>query len=125
MQDDFTELQNINSRWQNLGTQVSRMTTTLEHLIDKEEISPQPIFDLEETMKAVTLKNVELDEFSIVDEYLSEPGEALEDDHAVTKSFVLKVSVELPILKEGMHVSLPKVVDAPFVVDISKGEGIT
>ncbi|KAK9085204.1 hypothetical protein Sjap_025615 [Stephania japonica] len=32
---------------------------------------------------------------------------------------------ELPDLKEGMHVALPKYVDAPFVVDISKGEGIT
>ncbi|KAK9166156.1 hypothetical protein Scep_001347 [Stephania cephalantha] len=47
------------------------------------------------------------------------------DDHDVTDSFVLEVSNELPILKEGVHAALPKAIDAPFVVDISKGEGIT
>ncbi|KAK9114558.1 hypothetical protein Syun_021355 [Stephania yunnanensis] len=47
------------------------------------------------------------------------------EDHDVTDSFVLEVSNELPILKEGVHVALPKYVDAPFVVDISKGDGIT
>ncbi|KAK9082840.1 hypothetical protein Scep_029311 [Stephania cephalantha] len=47
------------------------------------------------------------------------------EDHDVTDSFVLEVSNELPILKEGVHAALPKYVDAPFVVDISKGEGIT
>ncbi|KAK9168556.1 hypothetical protein Syun_000696 [Stephania yunnanensis] len=47
------------------------------------------------------------------------------EDHDVTNSFVLEVSNELPILKEGVHAALPKYVDAPFVVDISKGEGIT
>ncbi|KAK9092210.1 hypothetical protein Syun_027121 [Stephania yunnanensis] len=47
------------------------------------------------------------------------------EDHDVTYSFVLEVSNELPILKEGMHAALPKYVDAPFVVDISKGEDIT
>ncbi|KAK9158277.1 hypothetical protein Scep_004851 [Stephania cephalantha] len=41
------------------------------------------------------------------------------DDHNATNSFVLEVSNELPNL---MEVLLPKVVDAPFVVDISKGE---
>ncbi|KAK9121695.1 hypothetical protein Syun_019312 [Stephania yunnanensis] len=40
-------------------------------------------------------------------------------------SFLLEVSDELLNLKEGVHASLPKYVDAPFVVDISKGEGIT
>ncbi|KAK9107220.1 hypothetical protein Syun_023231 [Stephania yunnanensis] len=39
--------------------------------------------------------------------------------------FVLEVPNELLNLKEGVHVSLPKYVDVPFVVDISKGEGIT
>ncbi|KAK9087703.1 hypothetical protein Syun_030097 [Stephania yunnanensis] len=34
-------------------------------------------------------------------------------------------SDELLNTKEGMHASLPNYVDAPFVVDISKGEGIT
>ncbi|KAK9107357.1 hypothetical protein Syun_023368 [Stephania yunnanensis] len=47
------------------------------------------------------------------------------DDPDTIDSFVLEVPDELLILKEGMHVLLPKHVDAPFVVDISKGEGIT
>ncbi|KAK9168389.1 hypothetical protein Syun_000529 [Stephania yunnanensis] len=47
------------------------------------------------------------------------------DDHDMTYSFVLEVPNELPILKEGMHAAFPKYVDAPFVVDISKREGIT
>ncbi|KAK9084152.1 hypothetical protein Scep_030623 [Stephania cephalantha] len=47
------------------------------------------------------------------------------DDHDMTDSFLLEVPNELPILKEGVHAALPKYVDAPFVVDISKGEGIT
>ncbi|KAK9094777.1 hypothetical protein Scep_026246 [Stephania cephalantha] len=46
-------------------------------------------------------------------------------DHDMTDSFVLEFPNELPILKEGVHAALPKYVDAPFVVDISKGEGIT
>ncbi|KAK9133517.1 hypothetical protein Scep_013045 [Stephania cephalantha] len=47
------------------------------------------------------------------------------DDHDLTDSFVLEVPNELPSLKEGVHISLPKYVDATFVVDISKGKGIT
>ncbi|KAK9159094.1 hypothetical protein Scep_005668 [Stephania cephalantha] len=47
------------------------------------------------------------------------------DDLDMTDSFVLEVPNELPILKEGMPISLPKAIDVPFVVDISKGEGIT
>ncbi|KAK9139871.1 hypothetical protein Scep_009552 [Stephania cephalantha] len=47
------------------------------------------------------------------------------DDHDMTDSFVLEVPNELLILKEGVHAALPKYVDAPFIVDISKGEGIT
>ncbi|KAK9088835.1 hypothetical protein Scep_027917 [Stephania cephalantha] len=42
-----------------------------------------------------------------------------------TDSFALEVPNELLNLKEGAHASLPKYVDASFVVDISKGEGIT
>ncbi|KAK9114847.1 hypothetical protein Syun_021644 [Stephania yunnanensis] len=38
------------------------------------------------------------------------------EDHNITDSFVLEVSNELPILKEGVHAALPKYVDAPFVV---------
>ncbi|KAK9135291.1 hypothetical protein Syun_014621 [Stephania yunnanensis] len=47
------------------------------------------------------------------------------DDHDATDSFVLEVLNELPILKEGMHAALLEAIDAPFVVDISKVEGIT
>ncbi|KAK9151572.1 hypothetical protein Syun_009881 [Stephania yunnanensis] len=47
------------------------------------------------------------------------------DDHDMIDLFVLEVQNELPILNEGVHAALPKYVDAPFVVDISKGEGIT
>ncbi|KAK9169955.1 hypothetical protein Syun_002095 [Stephania yunnanensis] len=46
------------------------------------------------------------------------------DDHDATNSFVLEVSNELLNLTEGVHVLLPKAIDALFVVDISKGEGI-
>ncbi|KAK9162903.1 hypothetical protein Syun_003805 [Stephania yunnanensis] len=47
------------------------------------------------------------------------------DDPDATDSFVLEVSNELLNLKEGMHASLPKYIDAPFVVDIAKGDSIT
>ncbi|KAK9099299.1 hypothetical protein Syun_026344 [Stephania yunnanensis] len=47
------------------------------------------------------------------------------DDLDTIDSFVLEVPDELLNLKEGMHVLLPNYVDAPFVVIISKGEGIT
>ncbi|KAK9151211.1 hypothetical protein Syun_009520 [Stephania yunnanensis] len=47
------------------------------------------------------------------------------DDPATIDSFVFEVPDELLNLKEGMHVSIPKYVDASFVVDISKGKGIT
>ncbi|KAK9151495.1 hypothetical protein Syun_009804 [Stephania yunnanensis] len=45
------------------------------------------------------------------------------DDPDATDSFMLEVPNELLNLKDGLHASLPKYVDAPFVVDISKGEG--
>ncbi|KAK9142911.1 hypothetical protein Syun_012311 [Stephania yunnanensis] len=47
------------------------------------------------------------------------------DDLDKIDSFVFEVPDELLNLKEGVHASLPNYVDAPFVVDISKGEGIT
>ncbi|KAK9089130.1 hypothetical protein Scep_028212 [Stephania cephalantha] len=47
------------------------------------------------------------------------------DDPDATDSFALEVPNELLNLKEGVHASLPKYVDASFVVDISKGEGTT
>ncbi|KAK9160984.1 hypothetical protein Syun_007325 [Stephania yunnanensis] len=46
------------------------------------------------------------------------------DDPDKIDSFVLEVPDELLNLKDGVHASLPNYVDAPFVVDISKGEGI-
>ncbi|KAK9149247.1 hypothetical protein Scep_008004 [Stephania cephalantha] len=46
--------------------------------MDEKELSPQPIFDLEESVNAATLKSVEFDEFSIMNEYLSEPEKTLE-----------------------------------------------
>ncbi|KAK9151378.1 hypothetical protein Syun_009687 [Stephania yunnanensis] len=47
------------------------------------------------------------------------------DDPDTIDSFVLEVLDELLSLKEGVHASLPKYADAPFVVDTSKGDGIT
>ncbi|KAK9131937.1 hypothetical protein Scep_011465 [Stephania cephalantha] len=47
------------------------------------------------------------------------------DDHDSTYSFVLEVPNKLPSPNEGVHISLPNAIVAPFVVDISKGEGIT
>ncbi|KAK9103032.1 hypothetical protein Sjap_020286 [Stephania japonica] len=46
-------------------------------------------------------------------------------DHNLIDSYVLEVPDELLHLKEGMYDELPKAIDASFVVDISKGEGIT
>ncbi|KAK9137605.1 hypothetical protein Sjap_008199 [Stephania japonica] len=46
-------------------------------------------------------------------------------DHDLIDSYVLEVPNELLHLKEGMYDELPKAIDAPFIVDISKGEGIT
>ncbi|KAK9144470.1 hypothetical protein Sjap_004373 [Stephania japonica] len=47
------------------------------------------------------------------------------DDDDAIDSYVLEVPNELLHLKEGMYDELPKAIDAPFVVDISEGEGIT
>ncbi|KAK9137785.1 hypothetical protein Sjap_008379 [Stephania japonica] len=47
------------------------------------------------------------------------------DDHDLTDSYVLEVLDEFLNMKEGMSAEFPKIIDAPFVVDISKGEGIT
>ncbi|KAK9100944.1 hypothetical protein Scep_024374 [Stephania cephalantha] len=190
----------MNPTLQNPKTQV---IVILEHLMDGKELSPQSVSNSDETVNDATLKSVEFDEFSIMDEYLSEPEETLEvsshepnisityntydevekeieviskrpegpqkeskegqslmlvksptlpcmfvrpykevevkersqifyttdtfvlDDHDSTDSFMSEVSNELPNLKESVHVALPKYVDAPFIIDISKGEGIT
>ncbi|KAK9113935.1 hypothetical protein Syun_020732 [Stephania yunnanensis] len=47
------------------------------------------------------------------------------DEPDTIYSFVLEVPDELLNLKAGVHASLPNYVDVSFVVDISKGEGIT
>ncbi|KAK9100154.1 hypothetical protein Scep_023584 [Stephania cephalantha] len=188
--------QHMNPTLRNSEIQV---TAILEYLMDGKELSPHLVYDSEETVNAATLKSVEFDEFSIVEEYLSEPEETLEvsshetditiahstydevekeieviseileeqqkqckegqplvlvkpptfpcifvrpykgvevkerlqifcttdtfvwDDHDVTDSFVLEVPNDLSILKEGVHTTFPKAIDAPFVIDISKG----
>ncbi|KAK9158530.1 hypothetical protein Scep_005104 [Stephania cephalantha] len=69
------DMQHMKSKLQNSETQV---TAILEHLMDEEELPPQPVFDLDETVNADTSKSVEFDEFSIVDEHLSEPEETLD-----------------------------------------------
>ncbi|KAK9166789.1 hypothetical protein Scep_001980 [Stephania cephalantha] len=53
------------------------------------------------------------------------PYKGMEVKERLRSSFVLVVPNEFLNLKEGVHASLPKYIDAPFVVDISKGEGIT
>ncbi|KAK9107497.1 hypothetical protein Syun_023508 [Stephania yunnanensis] len=194
------DMQYMKSKLQNSETQV---TAILEHLMDEGELSLQPYFDSDETVNADTSKSVEFDEFSIVDEHLSELEETLHvsshepditiaqydddeaekeieviserseephieskedqplvlvkpstipcifdkpymgaevkersqifytantfvlEDYNMTYFFVLEVPNELQTLKEGMHAELPKAIGAPFVVDISKEEGIT
>ncbi|KAK9131287.1 hypothetical protein Sjap_011774 [Stephania japonica] len=131
------------------------MTATFGNSIDGEELSSQSILDSEETLNVVTLKTIMLDEFSIVDEYLSKLKEELEVSLREPEIIIAKdeekenemrlevisktleepqkeskkdqplVPDELPNMKEGMHVALPKAIDVSFVVDISKGEEIT
>ncbi|KAK9166907.1 hypothetical protein Scep_002098 [Stephania cephalantha] len=139
----------------------------------KELCSTQPIFHPKENVSVDTLKNVEVNEVTQVEDYWSETVEGLEVLHIEPEitialneveeneirikvisgrleephieieedqplvlvkpptlpctfdSFVLEVPNELLSLKEGVHASLPKYVDAPFIVDISKREGIT
>ncbi|KAK9162531.1 hypothetical protein Syun_003433 [Stephania yunnanensis] len=69
------DMRHMKSKLQNSETQV---TDILEHLMDEEELPPQPVFDLDETVNANTSKSVEFDGFSIVDEHLSEPEETLD-----------------------------------------------
>ncbi|KAK9151486.1 hypothetical protein Syun_009795 [Stephania yunnanensis] len=69
------DMQHMKSKLQNSET---RVTAILEHLMDEEELPPQPVFDSDETVNVDTSKSVEFDEFSIVDEHLNEPEETLE-----------------------------------------------
>ncbi|KAK9131379.1 hypothetical protein Sjap_011866 [Stephania japonica] len=111
-----------------------------------------------ETMSAIPLESVEVNEATLIEDYWSEPEEIIEvslhepdisiaqneADEAEKEIYVIlerseepqkeskedqplgvEVPDELLHLKEGMYDELPKAIDAPFVVDISKGEGIT
>ncbi|KAK9158728.1 hypothetical protein Scep_005302 [Stephania cephalantha] len=189
---------------QNLETQFIQVNATLQNMLDEKELcNTQPISYSEENVNVDTLRNVEVNEVTPVENYWCETMQGREvlqiesdisialndddevaieigviserpeepqieskedqplvlvkpptlpcifvkpytgvevkersqifytadifvlDDHDMTDSFVLEVPNELPILKEGVHAALPKYVDAPFVVDISKREGIT
>ncbi|KAK9094422.1 hypothetical protein Scep_025891 [Stephania cephalantha] len=94
--------QHMNPTLQNSKTQV---TAILEHMMDRKELSPQSVSDLEEIVNDATLKSVEFDEFSIVDEYLSEPEETLEVsshelDITITHSTYDEVEKEIEVIFE-------------------------
>ncbi|KAK9133612.1 hypothetical protein Scep_013140 [Stephania cephalantha] len=124
----------------------TQVTAILEHLMDEEELPPQPIFDSMRPSEEPRKENEEdqplgVGETTHLPMHIYRPCKGVEvkersrifytadtfvlDDHDSTYSFVLEVPNELRTLKEGMHAALPKAIDAPFVVDISKGEGIT
>ncbi|KAK9096288.1 hypothetical protein Sjap_021785 [Stephania japonica] len=69
-----------------------------------------------ETMSAIPLESVKI--FYMADTFVSNDDDAID-------SYVLEVPDELLHLKEGMYDELRKAIDASFVLDISKGEGIT
>ncbi|KAK9134687.1 hypothetical protein Syun_014017 [Stephania yunnanensis] len=132
---------------QNLETQFIQVKATFQNMLDEKELcNTQPISYSRENVNVDTLRNVEVNvdtlaaiETGVISERPEEPQiESKEDqplifyivdtfmleDHDMIDSFMLEVPNELPILKKGVHAALPKYVDAPFVVDISKGEGI-
>ncbi|KAK9160230.1 hypothetical protein Syun_006571 [Stephania yunnanensis] len=144
---------------------------SLQNMTDEEELcSTQPIFNPKEDVSVDTLKNLKVNEVTLVEDYWRETSEEREikseedqplvsvqpptlpctfstpykgvevtersqifyfadtfvlDDPDAINSFMLEVPNELLNLKEGVHASLPRYVVASFVVDISKGEGIT
>ncbi|KAK9157448.1 hypothetical protein Scep_004022 [Stephania cephalantha] len=135
-------------------------------LDEKELCNKQPIYYSEENVIVDTLKNVEVNEVTQVENYWCETTKGLEvlqiepkiviaqdEEEEIEKEIeviserpeepqkeskedqplvlvkpptlpCIFVPNELPSLKEGMHDALPKAIDAPFGVDISKGEGI-
>ncbi|KAK9139983.1 hypothetical protein Scep_009664 [Stephania cephalantha] len=113
---------------QNLEAQLIQINATLQNMLDEKELySTQPISYPEENVSVDTFKNVEpeiiiaLDEkeenetkIEVISERPEEPQKESKEDQPLVPN-------ELPILKEGVHVTLPKAIDAPFV-DISKGE---
>ncbi|KAK9155763.1 hypothetical protein Sjap_003243 [Stephania japonica] len=54
------------------------MNATHKNMIDKEELSLEPIFDSAETMSAIPLKSVEVNEVTPVKDYWSELEETFE-----------------------------------------------
>ncbi|KAK9127999.1 hypothetical protein Syun_016796 [Stephania yunnanensis] len=112
-------MQHINPKLQNSETQV---TTILEYLVDEKELSPPPTSDLEETVNATTLKSVEFDEFSNVDEYLREPEETLEvSSHepniTIAQNKDDEVEKEIGVISERpMEPQIKKEEDQPMVL---------
>ncbi|KAK9114555.1 hypothetical protein Syun_021352 [Stephania yunnanensis] len=123
-------MQHMKSKLQNSETKV---TAILEHLMDEEELPPQAVFDLDETVNADTSKSVEFDEFSIVDEHLSEPEETLyvsshepditiaqyDDDEAEKEIEVISERSEEPQIesKEDQPLVLVKPPTLPCIID--------
>ncbi|KAK9149100.1 hypothetical protein Scep_007857 [Stephania cephalantha] len=116
----------------NLETQFIQVNATLQNMIDEKELcNTQPISYSEENVNVDRLKNVEVNE-TLQGVEMKEHLQIIYTadtfvlvDHDMTDSFVLKVPNELPSPNEGVHILLPKAIDAPFVVDILKGKGIT
>ncbi|KAK9105411.1 hypothetical protein Scep_022255 [Stephania cephalantha] len=147
---------------QNLENQFIQVNATLQNMLDEKELcNTQPISYSDENVSVDTLKNVEVNEVTQVENYWRETAEGLEvlqiepeiiiaqdeDEENEMKievvskrpdepqkrerktnlwySFMLEIPNELTSLKEGVHDALPKAIDVPFIIDISKGEGIT
>ncbi|KAK9128009.1 hypothetical protein Syun_016806 [Stephania yunnanensis] len=96
------DMQYMKSKLQNPET---RVTAIFEHLMDEEELPLQPVFDSDETVNAYTSKSVEFDEFSIVDEHLSEPEETLdvsshEPDITITQYDDDDAALEIGVISE-------------------------
>ncbi|KAK9114032.1 hypothetical protein Syun_020829 [Stephania yunnanensis] len=113
----FEEIRQIDFKIPNLKdleTQLIQYNVRLQNMTDEEELcSTKPIFNPDEDVSVYTLRNFEI--FYTADTFVL-------DDLDATDSFMLEVLNELLNLKEDVHASLPKYVDASFVVDISKGE---
>ncbi|KAK9113919.1 hypothetical protein Syun_020716 [Stephania yunnanensis] len=163
------------SSLQNFETYFIQVNATLQNILNEKELcNKQPISYSKENVNVDTLRNVDVNEVTPVENYWCETTQGLEvlqiesdisitqndDDEAAIEIGVIserpkepqieskddqplvlvkpptlpcifvksytgvevkeQVPNELPILKEGVHAALPKYVDAPFVVDISK-----
>ncbi|KAK9128748.1 hypothetical protein Syun_017545 [Stephania yunnanensis] len=127
-----------------LQTSFDRYGASLQRKIDEVEFcSTQPTFNPEEDVSDDTLTSLEVNGVTPVEDYSIDTSEECEvfqiepeiifytadtfvlDDPDTIDAFVLEFPNELLNMKEHVNASMPKYVDAPFVVDISKGEGIT